>query len=314
MVARGVAVPSFSGIAPAACQRARRPQTATRSQRDSRAEPRPDWTSPAAEPSSAASRRALLAGLLVAGPVAAAARAAEAADAAAGPDLTITDQLRLDVGLCPEGVRTNRTLGDKTVLCTEPQPLGHIVIGLYGRQAPGTVALIKAVAQAGAFDGTTFGKVLQGQYVVAGRQGSHRMGQVEVPAGLPSNPDMLSPGAFSLRHRRPGTVSLNLSRNEDEEYLRQDVDYRPVSFLITTGPGPAPDLDEENIVFGTVLEGLDTVGAITSVPTFQPSDNMRYFNTFASVLGDDRSGKARAIWGKPIKAVVITRAAIVAAV
>ena len=61
-------------------------------------------------------------------------------------------------------------------------------------------------------------------------------------------------------------------------------------------------------------EGLDTVGAITAVPTFQPSDNMRYFNTFASVLGDDRSGKARAIWGKPIKAVVITRAAIAAAV
>ena len=62
----------------------------------------------------------------------------------------------------------------------------------------------------------------------------------------------------------PLTLSLPLTRpalarpsgNEDEEYLRQDVDYRPVSFLITTGPGPAPDLDEENIVFGTVLGEL----------------------------------------------------------
>lgn len=49
------------------------------------------------------------------------------------------------------------------------------------------------------------------------------------------------------------TPHLFLAANEDEDYLRQDRDYRNLSFLITTGPGPVPSLDGENIVFGQVI-------------------------------------------------------------
>lgn len=35
----------------------------------------------------------------------------------------------LDVGTCPSGVRQDRKLGDKSVLCSDPEPLGRIVIG-----------------------------------------------------------------------------------------------------------------------------------------------------------------------------------------
>lgn len=81
----------------------------------------------------------------------------------------------------------------------------------YGNAAPGSVANIVAAARAGAYDGTALSKVLPGRYLVAGTQGPKRSGLVQAPPGLPPNPDVLSAAAFRLPHRRPGTVSLNLS-------------------------------------------------------------------------------------------------------
>jgi hypothetical protein len=43
-------------------------------------------------------------------------------------DTTITDVVYLNVGVCPEGVKADRTLGDKA-LCSSAEPLGRIVIG-----------------------------------------------------------------------------------------------------------------------------------------------------------------------------------------
>lgn len=44
-----------------------------------------------------------------------------------------------------------------------------------------------------------------------GAQGGKRSGLVQAPEGLPPNPDLLEAASFRLPHRRPGTVSLNLS-------------------------------------------------------------------------------------------------------
>ncbi|KAL4458988.1 hypothetical protein ABPG75_013853 [Micractinium tetrahymenae] len=278
-----------------------------------------------------ASRRAAL-GLLAAAPAAAAAlllppsAAAEAALEAAPQgsgfiddssssssqvvDLTVTYRLFVDIGLCPEAVRTDRRLGDKTPFCQEPEPLGRIVVDLYGRAAPGSVATIVAAARAGAYDSTQLSKVLPGRYLLLGAQGGRRSGLVQAPQGLPPNRDILEAASFRLPHRRPGTVSLNLSENEDEEFIRFGKDYRNLSLLITTGPGPVPSLDGENIVVGQVSEGLDVVAAITQVPTFTPNDNARALNDFANFIGDERAAKTRAKWGRPLQVVVITRAGL----
>jgi cyclophilin family peptidyl-prolyl cis-trans isomerase len=74
---------------------------------------------------------------------------------------------------------------------------------------------------------------------------------------------------------------------------------------LCTGPGPAPQLDNGNIVFGTILEGMDVVSAISTVPTYKPSSRIRQFNNFAELLGDDRAANARSLWNKPLKAIVI---------
>ena len=122
---------------------------------------------------------------------------------------------------------------------------------------------------------------------------------------------MLNPAAFKLRHTRPGTLSLALAENDDAAYIRERRGYRSLQFLITTGPGPQPALDNINVVFGRVEQGMDVVASIASVPAFSPSAQLRQYNQLASALGDDRAARARAAWGKPLQAVVITDAGVV---
>ena len=94
-----------------------------------------------------------------------------------------------------------------------------------------------------------------------------------------------------LQHFRPGTLSLAISENDDDQSVRLRQDYRNTEFLITTGqahvpavqmnahmlsrcvaagPGPARELDGQNVVFGRVLSGFETVSAVARVPTFKP--------------------------------------------
>ncbi|KAH8936252.1 hypothetical protein BDL97_17G076100 [Sphagnum fallax] len=265
---------------------------------------------------SSASRRELLQ-LLAAGSVAVAmvaspARVAKAEQevngSTAAADTTITDYAYLDLMVCPSLSRPDRTLGNTSQICTEGEDLGRIVIGLYGNQVPQTVSNFKAMCTGTAgssFEGTIFHRVLQGQYIQAGRQGLKEKGEVASPAHLDRNEDSIRSNSFKLKHTRPGTVSLCLSENDDEEGLKLSGDYRNVEFLITTGPGPAPQLDNGNIVFGTILEGMDVVSAISTVPTYKPSSRIRQFNNFAELLGDDRAANARSLWNKPLKAIVI---------
>lgn len=230
-----------------------------------------------------------------------------------GPDTTITDRVFLDISICPNGIRTDRTLGDASQICSDPEPLGRIVIGLYGRQVPRTVANFKAMVSGAAgssYEGSIFHRVLYGQYIQAGKQGSRERGEVARPKNVDRNAETISASSFLLRHSRPGTVSLSLSENDDDEALKLSPDYRNVEFLITTGPGPAPQLDNGNIVFGTVLEGLDVVAAIASVPTYKPSERIRQFNDIAEFLGDDRALNARNFWNRPLKSVVISKCGV----
>lgn len=106
------------------------------------------------------------------------------------------------------------------------------------------------------YKNTLVHKIFPGQFFLAGRQGRRDKGEVRPPLDLIRNSETVDPKAFKLSHSRPGIVSLNLSENDDEDEIKLDPDYRNVEFLITTGPGPCPDLDSKNIVFGIVLQGI----------------------------------------------------------
>jgi len=87
--------------------------------------------------------------------------------------------------------------------------------------------------------------------------------------------------------------------------------YHPTQILITTGPGPAPQLDKGNAIIGRVIDGFNTLAKIAEVRTYKPSSRVQAFNEFAIVIGDERASEARKQWGKPIIPLVITSATIV---
>ena len=153
-------------------------------------------------------------------------------------DTSITNRVFFDIRLCPTAVRLERTLGDMSFICKDGEQLGRIVIGLYGHVAPTTVQhfLDMVSGRAGStYKGTTFHKSLPGQYISAGKQGAVEKGEAAAPTRLGPNKDAVDPLAFSLSHLRPGTVSLCLGENDDDDETKQLSDYRNVQFMITTG-------------------------------------------------------------------------------
>eukprot|EP00879_Flechtneria_rotunda_P020250 GHRR01021297.1.p1 GENE.GHRR01021297.1~~GHRR01021297.1.p1 ORF type:complete len:343 (+),score=85.95 GHRR01021297.1:223-1251(+) len=238
------------------------------------------------------------------------------AHAESDPDLdrTVTDRIYLDIGVASSAFKPagERTLGDKTVLPGDAEPIGRIVIGLYGKLAPVTTSNLVAAIQAGGFTGSAFSRVSPGEYIQAGRQGNRRIGDIDPPAGLPANTDLASPRPFSLTHSRPGTVSLSLSENDEDPAIKDKPSYRGLEFLITTGPGPVPRLDGLNPVIGRVESGMDTVSRISRVPSFQPDIRSQQLNRFAKFLGDERADNVRRQYGKPLKAVIILDSGVLA--
>ncbi|KAL9281198.1 Peptidyl-prolyl cis-trans isomerase CYP28 [Arabidopsis thaliana] len=228
------------------------------------------------------------------------------------PDITITDRVFLDFSLCPTYFRSDPSATlSSTTPCSDSTPLGRVVLGLYGRHVPITVSTFKRMCTSSStsYKNTPVHKIFPGQYFLAGRQGGGRRDTAEVGYSLrdlPRNTDVVNSKAFLLPHARAGVVSLCLSENDDDDDIRLDPDYRNVEFLITTGPGPSPQLDGGNIVFGTVLEGFDVVTSISSIPTYKPSENIKQFNDFAEFLGDERAQNARSLWNRPLKTVFIS--------
>ncbi|XP_044464883.1 peptidyl-prolyl cis-trans isomerase CYP28, chloroplastic isoform X2 [Mangifera indica] len=175
-------------------------------------------------------------------------------------DTTITDRVFMDFSLCPTFFRP-----ESDSLCTDSTPLGRLVIGLYGHQVPITVSNFKSMITSSTYKNTLVHKIFPGQFFLAGRQGRRETkGEVHPPLEfLARNTETVESKAFLLRHSRGGVVSLCLSENDDEEEIKLDPDYRNVEFLITTGPGPCPQLDSKNIVFGEVLEGCCFLGIVS---------------------------------------------------
>lgn len=187
--------------------------------------------------------------------------------------------------------------------------MGRVVLGLYGKLVPITVANFKAMCTGSAgssYKNTQIHKVLPGQFFAAGHQGRREKGEVSPPLKLTRNTETVLSRAFMLEHSRPGVVSLCLSENDDEDDIKLDPEYHNVEFLITTGPGPCPELDGRNIVFGTVLEGMDVVREIASVPTYKPGERIRQLNDLAQFLGDERAQIARTLWNRPLKTIYVS--------
>ena len=73
--------------------------------------------------------------------------------------------------------------------------------GLYGNLVPTTVANFCSAVKSGLYTGTLWSKVLPGEYIQAGQQGSRRTGAVDIRAPesvLSRNQEVLSSKSFRL--------------------------------------------------------------------------------------------------------------------
>lgn len=94
-----------------------------------------------------------------------------------------------DVGMCEDSTRINRSLGEKR-FCVEVAPLGSLTFGLFGNRLPITVSNFIQTIEAGAYNETIFNRIISGEFLAAGKQGSRRLGEVEAPRDLQSNPEL----------------------------------------------------------------------------------------------------------------------------
>ena len=154
-------------------------------------------------------------------------------------DLEETTTVFLEFSMCPTATDMGRSLGSKTIFCSDPEIIGRVHFALYGNLVPDTVGNFVKAIESKAFNGTVVNKIYKGQYILAGKGGPRKFGEVQMPEGVEfaeTNGDVTSPKAFVMKHTRPGTISLYLggakngggnAEGSGEQYV--DAQYRVVS-------------------------------------------------------------------------------------
>ena len=164
---------------------------------------------------------------------------------------------------------------------------GKIVLELYPDKAPNTVANFLSLVNDGFYDDVIFHRVIPGFMVQGGDpQGTGLGGPGYTIHGEFANNDFTQ---NDLKHTR-GVISM----------ARQGNPYDPKPYYNTAGSqffimvADSPSLDNDYAAFGKVLEGMDVVDAIVSVPTGakdKPTTPQKMKKVTAETFGKD--------YGKP---------------
>lgn len=124
---------------------------------------------------------------------------------------------------------------------------GDIVVRLYPKEAPNTVATFVELANSKFYDGTTFHRVEPG-FVIQGGDPQTKDANADPNLYGTGGPGFKLKAEFNDRKHVAGTVAMARS---------QDPDSAGSQFYITLAPQPM--LDGQYTVFGQVVSGMDVV-------------------------------------------------------
>lgn len=226
----------------------------------------------------------------------------------------ITAKVYLDIKIAnysEESIGTNRGASGS----------GRVVIGLYGIDSPKNVALFLSALNGNGVDqpnfvNSQFERIDEssGLVLLGGLRRLNKLdlgGSVAFEFGGVVMPQYSTPNleSNSLRHSRRGFLTRSKLTSTPE-------------FGITTRA--APSLDGFHCVFGEILEGLDTLDAISSIPviTDRAPDNSglaeswfeaqkAFYVGVGEAIGDERASKARQRAGKLLRRVTVTSGGVV---
>ena len=117
---------------------------------------------------------------------------------------------------------------------------GKVVIELFDKDAPNTVANFEKLAKEGFYDGLTFHRVIAGFVAQGGCPNGNGTGGPGYTINCEINPNKHERGSLAMAHRGPNTGGSQF-------YICYE---------------PQPHLDGMHTVFGKVIEGMDIVDKV----------------------------------------------------